>query len=567
MTPNREKQPIELGGTVVVEGGDKHPHALQRLKTSLPHIEWVEDQRDDSKPNQILSLEQSSSLSEGSFDISLTTDSHGIRVEVSGGPFSGVIYGVEALLSAVTVGPSGIAQFDAPVGVVSPDLPYRSFWTWDHSTNWNLDQVGHQEIGVFNSYGKPPEGFLSDYRRVVDFCSQHRIGGVVVYGFLRDSHGGVEAARELCKYANERGVRIIPGIAIGAYGGVYWEGPNQYNLSTWLKSRPGTEARSEGAIGFQIEDLDFPLNFPHSDYTKVACPSDPATMSWMEDAVSWLSETFDIGGVNIESGDYGVCGCDRCIARRGDRDDPSKRQEMLESWSHADLTDNFPRLFEAIRKNRPDAWVYCELQWDNLLDKDSRRAFDSMPDGAIYQHTVNRSYWERARRELPRGDMASFPRTDNALRTHIASQWSGDARTERYRNNSRDIMGLAKDSWALGFNGLTIWGEASPHHVPVELGYLAFSRFGFDTGLEWDQFFGETVAPLFGGVDEAKGFFALLDDIDRDLYPAVEDMARTSSQALSHLKEATDATAGRWAWLAGHATKRYRMAQDNNAWK
>jgi len=29
-----------------------------------------------------------------------------------------------------------------------------------------------------------------------------------ISGFLRDSHGGIEAAQELCRYANERGVRI-----------------------------------------------------------------------------------------------------------------------------------------------------------------------------------------------------------------------------------------------------------------------------------------------------------------------------------------------------------------------
>lgn len=564
MSRKGTKQDGELTGPVALVGASEHPYAASRLLQAIPGVDWIVDHGAVPPGVSTVSLETSRTLPEATFDITVGDNQGAMNLEVTGGPFSGVIYAVEELIQSHKTPRPGKTTFSAPVGETHPDLAFRSFWTWDHSTNWNLDQVGHQEIGVFNSYGKPPEGFLSDYKRVVDFCSVHRIGGVVIYGFLRDSHGSVEAAQELCRYANQRGVRIIPGIAIGAYGGVYWEGDNRYNLSTWLKGRPGTEAVAEGAIGFQIEDLDFPLSFPRSDYTKVACPSDPATMDWMEEAVSWLSETFDIGGVNIESGDYGVCGCDRCIKRRGDRDDPSKRQEMLESWSHADLTDNFPRLYEAIKKNRPDAWVYCELQWDNLLDKQSRRAFDGMPDGAIYQHTVNRSYWERARRELPPGDLSSFPHPHNALRTHIASQWSGDARTERYRNNSTDIMGLARESKKLGFNGLTIWGEASPHHVPVELGYLAFSRFGFDSTLEWGEFFEDTVAPLFGGSSQAAEFLDILAQADGELRPGTAALRALRQRALEGLREAGDSAANRWVWLAEHINKRHRMATDNH---
>ena len=124
----------------------------------------------------------------------------------------------------------------------SPLLPYRLLWTWDHSTNWYLEQVGIQEIGAMNYYSKPPEGFLEDYFRLIDFMSLNRIGGVTIYGFLRDCHGGIEAAQKLCKYASERGVRILPGVGINAYGGIYWEGNHRYNLTQWLRQRPELKA-------------------------------------------------------------------------------------------------------------------------------------------------------------------------------------------------------------------------------------------------------------------------------------------------------------------------------------
>lgn len=560
MTTDTKEHKLDFSGHVVLIGAREHRHAANRLRSCIPEINWISSNGTIPAGVSTLTLESTNALDEGSFEASVSVEDGTPHAKITGGPFSGVIYGVEELIEQRRYLSPTSTRLTVPTGRISPDLAYRTFWTWDHSTNWNLDQIGQQEIGVFNSYGKPPQGFLGDYERLVDFCSENRIGGAVVYGFLRDSHGGIEAAQSLCKYANERGVRIIPGIAIGAYGGVYWEGPSKYNLSTWLRDHPTTEASAEGTIGFQIEDLDFPLNFPRSDYTKVACPSDPATMNWMEEAVSWLSDTFDIGGVNIESGDYGVCGCDRCVRRRGGRDDPSMRQELLESWSHADLTDNFPRLFETIRSKRPDAWVYCELQWDNLLDIDSDHTFDAMPDSAIYQHTVNRTYWKRVLESLRPGDLSSFAMPRNALRTHIASQWSGDARTERYRDNSRDIMGLARDSAGLGFNGLTIWGEASAHHVPVELNYLAFSRFGFNASLEWDEFFRETVSPLFGGQAQAEEFLDILASADSELSPAPTTLETLSSRVNSALREASDNTIGRWVWLAEHIRKRRRTS-------
>ena len=215
-----------LTGSVNVEGGDSHVHALRRLREAYPDMDWVEVKGD----GPTLELREDGSRPEGSYrivcDMSLTP-----RLTVAGGPFSGVIFGIEELISRGGGNP-GRLQLPSETLDEAPGLAYRTLWTWDHSTNWELSQIGQQEIGVFNPYGKPPGGFLRDYRRVVDFCSRNKIAAVVIYGFLRDTHGGVEAAKELCHYASERGVRILPGIAIGSYGGIYWEGSSPYNLAT-----------------------------------------------------------------------------------------------------------------------------------------------------------------------------------------------------------------------------------------------------------------------------------------------------------------------------------------------
>ncbi|MCP4382913.1 MAG: hypothetical protein GY798_16085, partial [Hyphomicrobiales bacterium] len=236
-----------LNGTVVVDGAGAYPHALRRLREAFAGVNWQPGEPDAGAP--VIRLTADARRAEGAFRIALeSNDPPAIRI--SGGGIPGIVYAVDALIDAGGDDPASLAVSTSP-SEDAPGLAYRTFWTWDHSTNWQLSQVGHQEIGVFNPYGKPPGGFLADYTRLVDFCSRNRIAAIVIYGFLRDTHGGIDAAQELCRYGKERGVRIIPGIAIGAYGGVYWEGDHPYNLATWLRKNPQFAATMEKGVGFQ----------------------------------------------------------------------------------------------------------------------------------------------------------------------------------------------------------------------------------------------------------------------------------------------------------------------------
>lgn len=531
---------------MIIEGEERHPHAARRLRESVTVDKYVR-----------VRLELDESLKEGAYVISAEDNTFVVR----GGPFSGVIYGVEELieLTGRHLDPAALAK-----GPVSgePGLAYRTFWTWDHSTNWELSQIGQQEIGVFNPFQKPPKGFLDDYRKLVDFCSKNRIGGIVIYGFLRDSHGGIESAQELCRYANERGVRIIPGIAIGAYGGVYWEGKHRYNLSTWLKDNPQHAAVMEKDVGFQLADLAFPLNFPHSDYTVSACPSAPEVIDWMEEAVSWLAETFEIGGINIESGDYGVCGCERCRARRANDDEAKRRvDDHGDSWSHTDMAANFPRLYNAAKAKRPDLWIYCEMQWDNLLEPVAGEAQKALPKGAIYQHTANRSYWKRLREELKPDFVKSLPTQPNVLRCQFACQWNGDERTERYALNAKTFADMATRGKQLNMEGLTVWGEPSDYFATAEISYLAFARFSWNPDLSWTEFLEREVAPRLGGAKAAERFIALAEELDGAQVLPVERLAAMQKETLSFAAAGDGRVARRWLTLTDQIGRRLHMGR------
>lgn len=549
-----------IKGKVVIIGASQHPHAVRRLKKAWPGVEWIDALLDETVPDDVVSIALYARPEKPEGAYSLEVSGHGVpKIRIEGGPFSGVIYGVEELIqrkSIVTA--SGVSLTICSVDA-APALTHRTFWTWDHSTNWELSQIGHQETGVFNPYGKPPLGFLADYKRMVDFCSASQIAAIVVYGFLRDAHGGVAAAQELCQYATERGVRILPGIAIGAYGGVYWEGKHQYNLTTWLRQNPSYASDMDRDIGFQIQDLSFPLSFPHSDYTLSACPSEPANMAWMEDAVSWLVETFDIGGINIESGDYGVCACSRCNIRRSERESAARRNEDTKSWSHADLADNYPRLFRAATAKRSDLWLYCELQWDNLLGSEAHGLLESLPDDGIYQHTINRSYWNRVKAELTSKHVASLPTNHNVLRCQFASQWNGDERTERYALNGSVFAELARKATEVGMEGLTVWGEASPHHVSVELNYLSFGRFSYDPDLRWETFKTQEIDTRLGGSAAADEFMSILEEMDMNQVLPVNRLKELHAKSIDGIGNVSVDAAGRWVWLADRLTQRLSM--------
>lgn len=540
-------------GAITIEGAERHPHAARRLRESFPELAW------DRQNGATIVLREDKSLPEGAFRIEPSQGSGAPRLTITGGPFSGVIYGAEELIAR---GIDGSGELVWPQTTISqaPGLAYRTFWTWDHSTNWELSQVGLQEIGVFNPYGKPPRGFLDDYKRCVDFCSVNRIAAIVIYGFLRNSHGGIDAARELCRYAAERGVRILPGIAIGSYGGCYWEGDHKYNLATWLKANPQHAATLEKGVGFQIADLAFPLNFPRSDYTMSACPSAPETMAWMEDGVAWLTETFDIGGINIEAGDYGVCGCARCVARRNNEAEAARRKDVHgDYWSHTDMADNFPRLYRAAKAIKPDLWIYSEIQWDNLLDPVAHDAQRRLPRGGIYQHTTNRSYWKRIERELTRDYVDHLPMQPNVLRCQFACQWNGDERSERYALNARVFATMAQLCARTGLQGLTVWGEPSPYHATVELSYLAFARFSWDPSLTWDDFMARDVEPRLGGADAAARFVNIAVELDAHQALPRERLATLGDEAASHARALRGEAARRWLTLQEQIARRHYM--------
>ena len=173
-----------------------------------------------------------------------------------------------------------------------PALPSSYFWTWDHSTNWVLDDPGLVTSGCSNKYLKRPETFVEDYRRLTDPAAGLGVTGIVIWGFLRASHGGIEAGKRVADYAASKGVAIMPGVGTNWYGGCHYKGDHPHNLETFITKHP--EAR------LVSKDWDSDGEYGSTGIN----PTHPLFAEWLQKGVRWLFEEFAIGGVNIENGDY-----------------------------------------------------------------------------------------------------------------------------------------------------------------------------------------------------------------------------------------------------------------------
>jgi len=391
-------------------------------------------------------------------------------------------------------------------------LKHRLLWTWDHSMDWAPRPRSIQEYGCSDPYYKRPEDFVEDYSRLTAYLGRLGFTGVIVYGFLRDCHGGIDAAKEICRRAREHGMCVVPGIGVNSYGGVYWEGNHEFNLSHWLDRHPGLEA-----VGTR----------PHSRYLRMACPSKKENLEWHKDAVRWLCETFDIGGINYETGDYGLCQCEPC----------QKRSSRAASWAFRDMAELLPPLMDAAEKARPGILPICECYFDNVHDPGPLAPLNVLPHNAILQFCINRWYLERFLKEMTPEKAAQLPPRQKVIRTHIGSQWND----QRHGFVARDLARLATKVAEIGMDGVTVFAEVSPARTVHELNYLALASFLENPELAWDEFVAQRLAPILGGEELARTYVELLGGEEAD--PAALESAK------SILKTIGEPAWRRWLWL------------------
>jgi len=384
---------------------------------------------------------------------------------------------------------------------------YRIFWTWDFATCWDHSFFG-REKGCSGQNGRRVN-FLRDYKRLIDFASAHHINGVVIWGAVRAHNNGMEQLKELVRYGRQHGVRVLPGVSAFSYGGVCYDpredfnGYNDvpmtshpYSLYTWLRQHP--EYAAVGPDG---------KPYPQGPYHITACPSRKENIEWFKSGLQWLYEEFDVDGIQVEVGDYSVCHCPLCTARRKQAQQSAKSSDY---FAVADMVACYNAAIEVSLRMKPDAWVICETYSniadipspgsapDKIMPQSSRVLLRQLYQGGILQWSVDRGIggykvadWSKK---------VYTPSSDNILRIHAGSQWSMNGPDDWGVNLVWEMVRRAREQ---GINGVSIFGEESPSSPPNEANYLAFEE---ACGLgkpnpecSEELFYAQTLDPLYGG--------------------------------------------------------------------
>lgn len=435
----------------------------------------------------------------------------------------------------------------APASAPSaPTVQTRMFWTWDHSTEWALNRPGGQTLGASNPYGRTTDAFIEDYTRLLQWCGKHHVDAVVVWGLLRDTHGGLDSARKLCDVANQQGVRLLCGVGLNAYGGVYYQGNSEFSLQRHLETHPdlyGVHPDGKKMI------FDFGVVGPSQ--THHACPSRKENQDFTAESLAWLFKNLPLGGVQIETGDTGVCQCARCKERR---------QHPISSFSWEDMAMMYPIAADAIRSVNKDALILCETYsppepFDGGPNAapgfgEGRPAWSDaclakFPDNVFVQWVCDDWVKPKLKRNWTAAGVVTPGRHRHVMRAHFGTYWG------RYRGELAVdwIADMVQKSMAHGYEGISIFGEVSPFHTGAELNYLALENYGSgaNPSANLDVFLRDVCDPLLGGANQAQDYLR---------YARLLETREKIPQGLMEIykRSATlpPKAAQRWNWLANY---------------
>ncbi len=428
----------------------------------------------------------------------------------------------------------------------------RLLWTWDHCTQWTAARAGVHDWGASNEFSGTAEDFLREYSLLLRWCGRHGIDGVVVWGLLRDGHGGVGAAKRLCEVADEAGVKLLAGIGLNAYGGVYYEGASEWSLNNHLDKHPELYAvRPDG----QRHILQMPGNAPQP--FRHACPSRPENMDYCVEGLRWLMETVPLAGIQVESGDTYVCECPLCRERR---------RHPVSALSWEDMALLYKPAAEAVWSVKADATVVLETYshpepvtggeapgFSGGSPPWAAECIEQFPRKAYVQWVADD--FTAPRNPVPWTARAPEGFAGNIMRAHYATWWRG-----RGDEVAVDWLALMVQlSLASGFDGLSIFGDKSPFRAGCELNYLALADYGSPANPEADlqSFLTRVAGPLLGGAELAAEYLRLA-----RLIAVPEELEGASAQARQYAAQLAGRPADRWTWLAWYLSRWAYDAQD-----
>jgi hexosaminidase len=291
-------------------------------------------------------------------------------VSVTGSSVLGVLHGIQTILKVLPVPENGqIPRFTLPAGTIFdyPEFPYRAFML-DCGRHFFpaeyikqlIDILALHNLNYFHWHLSEDQGWrleIKKYPRLTAVGSyrpgtrnpQDVLDGIPVSGFYTQ-----EEAREIVRYAAERGITVIPEIDMPGH------------TTAALAAYP-----SLGCTGGPYE-----VATRYGVLDDVLCVGKDETMTFVKDVLTevmdiFSSEYIHLGGDECPKVRWAECpDCQRKIRELGLRDNGSKtKEELLQSWFTSEL-----EAFLAEHGRRMICWNDVLCDWgDHVIGEPSKQ--------------------------------------------------------------------------------------------------------------------------------------------------------------------------------------------------
>jgi hypothetical protein len=483
------------------------------------------------------------SLSEESFVLKTFRKEGKTTIFVAGKNRLGTLYAAQDLKNYYLRVEMGRVLLNELNLVERAQLKHRWFRIWDSRANWDLTDSDHQFAQdwagptLTQPYLNSSGAYLRDMKKTVDFMSEHRLNGLVIWGFLRDAHGGVAAAQELCTYAQERGVRIMPGIGLSGYGGFFYDGNHQFNMAAWTKAHP------------ELRAIDEKGNY--RDQT--ICPEKPPNRQWLQEGLRWMYQNFRIGGISLDPGEFFVCYCNDC-----------KKARVAQGGSDADFFKDAARVVTFMtaeaQKLDPKTWVAYETHTG--FDFESIQG--ASPAGSSV-HAATRPYPPEFVQHVPEFAVCQWDLTRMLKERAWPSPFKSPAKHgmglltwgSAPGNSGKELFWkrmeeVTHHAYSSNLEGLAMYGELSPENPNIELNYLMFSELAFNPASELPAFFRFKIARLYGGEEPAKKLMKVLDLLEDETGMLSSNVDEASRLARTAAEQSDRSGKERWTKLVSY---------------
>ncbi len=524
LVPGREVKLKGDGLVFYVGSFTSNPAALAAFKATGYSVDWGR-------------------LGDGSYLLKTFRKGGNTTIFITGKDRIGTLYGVNDLGSFYLHFDAGRVLLNELGVVESAKLKYR--WLCDRILGRQRGNAAPSGPGI-NS-GEGPEPFadpdLPGLKSQVDFMSQARLNGLVLWGLFDSPQENTAALTEFCRYAELRGVRILPAVTLGAGVGFADRAGHPYNLATWAGSHP--ELRSIDSAG-KLRD-------------NTLCPSKRDNQRWYQDGLRWIYASIKAGGVYFDSSQLLPCYCAECRKTRASL-------KNGDSDYFKDLALFVDGASRVVLELDPNAWVSYSTRtgFDNLTFRSPNGS--EQPSGLLIPISplAGSSYPPAFPQVVPEQALAlwnlaamleqqAWPSPFRAPARHNLGllEWRdqpGRSQPELYFKRIQQITSQALSSNLEGFAMVTKSPLASPI---AELNSLTFAEFAFNPANDRSSFLKVKLSPYYPGPDGSQLLEKLLDLLEDEdgLLP------QNRAQALVLARHAAETAGGdakqRWArWIA-----------------